>query len=124
MTPEDAAKLLIFHSTSQPGGFLAMLRPYRGLRVELLDDVMASLRACAPLLMAPDVPRDLVSAVWGISFLARSWALCPEGMLRRNHLIADADLVTLSDFLERYDYAVMMLLDGVTEAEAFGGEGR
>ena len=101
-----------------------MLRPYRGLRVDVLDDVMACLRACAPLLMAPDVPRDLVSAVWGISFLGRSWALDPDGMLRRNHLIADTDRATLSDFLERFDYAVMMLLDGVTEAEAFEDEGR
>lgn len=123
MTPQDAAKRLIFHGNPQPGAFLETLRPYRGLRVDVLDDVMACLRACAPLLMAPDVPRELVSAVWGISYLARSWALEPDGMLRRNDLIADADRATLSGFLGRFDYAVTTLLEGGTEAEAFEGQG-
>ena len=65
------------------------------------------------------LPQPLVSAVWAISHLGRLWALDPNGMLRRNALISDADVTKLSAFLERFDMAVMLLLSGSSRADAF-----
>lgn len=119
MTPEEAAKRLVFHGQPEPGAFLEMLRPYRGLRGDVLHDVMACLRASAPLLVGPSVSRELASALWAISHLGRSWALDSDGMLRRNGLIADHDRIALGEWLERFEYAVMTLLEGGSVGEAF-----
>jgi hypothetical protein len=120
VTPDEAIKRIIFHTQAQnePGAFLDMLRPYRGLRDDVLLDVKACLRAVATRLTEPELPRELVSALWAISYFGRFWALEPDGMLRRNHLISDADLARLATFLGHFDYAVAMLLDGAID-EAF-----
>jgi hypothetical protein len=108
MNSDEAVKRL----RDQANSFLHLLRPYRGLRDQVLNDVMDALRACSSRLREEPLSRELVSALWAISRLGRSWALNPGGMLRRNHLIAAADLTKLWDFLEEFDYAVMALLDG------------
>ena len=95
-----------------------MLRPYQGLSVDALADVKESLRACAPRFSEDRLPRELVHALWAISYFGKFWALEPEGMLRRNGLISDDDQKKLAKFLERFDYAVAMLLDGAID-EAF-----
>ena len=122
MTPDQGMDRIKFHAQPVSDSFLHMLRPYRGLRDDVLNDVMASLRACASKLSDEYAPRELMSALWAISHLGRSWALDPGGMLRRNRLINDADQARLADFLQRFDYAVMMLLEGSPEREAFGTE--
>lgn len=124
MTPDEGMNRLMFHAQPDSGSFLHMLRPYRGLRDDVLKDVMDALHACAPKLSEEQLPQGLMSALWGISHLGRSWALQPGGMLRRNNLITDEDQGKLATFLERFEYAVMMLLDGVPEEEAFAAEGR
>jgi hypothetical protein len=123
MTPAEGAQRLVFHSQPEEGSFLNMLRPYRTLRRDVLADVLDALRACALEVTADTLPRDLVSALWAISHLGRSWGLDPGGMLRRNHLISAADQETLGAFLERFDYAVLTLLEKGTVHEAFSGLG-
>ena len=123
MTPEQGMNRLVFHTQPDAGSFLDMLRPYRGLRDDVLEDVMDALRACAPTLSGEQVPQRLVTALWAISHLGRSWALEPDGMLRSNQLISDDDQAKLAAFLQRFEYAVMMLLEGVIEEEAFAVDG-
>lgn len=119
MTPNEALERLKFHADPEPGSFLEMLRPYRGVvREEVLTDVMNCLRACAPMVGADQLPRDLVCALWAISRLGRSWALDPGGMLRRNDLIEPADQKRLWDFLEAFDYAVVLLLEGCSPEDS------
>ena len=118
MTPDEGIERLIFHTRPEPGSFLNMLRPYKGLQDEILADVARSLRACAERFTTEVLPRELVSAAWALSHLGRSWALEPDGMLRRNRLINEAAQAKLADFLSQFEYAVMMLLDGAPE-EAF-----
>lgn len=119
MTPEEGMQRLAFHTLPEEGSFLEMLRPYRGVREDVLDDVMRALRGCAPMLVADHPPRALVSSLWAISHLGRSWALDPGGMLRRNQLIGDADQTRLAGFLDDLDRAVLMLLEGVPAEEVF-----
>jgi len=119
MTPAEAAQRLIFHTIPDEGSFLNMLRPYDSLRHDILADVLDALRACVPEITADAVPRDLMSALWAISHMGRSWALAPGGMLRRNHLISADDQKTLDTFLERFDYAVYALLEGWSVDQAF-----
>jgi len=123
MTPEGGMNRLTFHARPGGGSFLDMLRPYGGLREDVLNDVMNALRACASKLSEEQLPQGLMSALWSISHLGRSWALDPGSMLRRNQLISEPDQAKLARFLERFDYAVMMLLEGVPEEEAFVADG-
>ncbi len=102
----------------QPGSFASMLRPYRGLREEVLQDLWGALRVCAPRIASESVERELLAALWAIGHVGRTWALDPDGMIRRNNLIADDELTKLSEFLYRFDYCVLMLLEGNLE-EAF-----
>lgn len=118
MTPDEACKRIIFHSQPEPGAFLEMLRPYGGLREDILIDLKGALRAAAPVFAKNEVPRELAAALWAISHLGRSWALEPGGMLRSNHLISDADLARLDEFLHQFGYAVFTLFDGAFD-EAF-----
>lgn len=91
----------------QADAFLEMLRPYRGLRDDVLKGVMDALRGCFANLREERLSRELVSELWGISRLGRSWALNPGGMLRRNNLIDAADQEKLWKFFEDFDYAVL-----------------
>jgi hypothetical protein len=124
MTPDEGMSRLVFHAQTDAGSFLDMLRPYRGLREEILNDVLVALRASAPKISDRNPPRDMVSALWAISYLGRLWALEPGGMLRRNQLISDADQGKLAAFLERFDYAVMTLLEGGPPEDAFADGGQ
>lgn len=112
MNCTEAVRRVVFHSRPEPGAFADMLRPYRGLREEVLQDLMEALRCCASELGRDVVDRELVSALWAISYWGRLWALDPDGMLQRNDLISDVDLTLLRAFLGRLDFAVMVLLDG------------
>lgn len=123
VTPAKGLRRLDFHTQPVAGSFLELLRPYRGVRDEVLDDVMGALRAAAPLIGRPTLPRQLVSALWAISRLGHSWALEPGGMLRRNHLIGETDQQRLSALLERFDFAVVGLLQGVSVEATFGSHG-
>ena len=100
MTADEGVRRLVLHTTPGSASFLGMLRPYRGLEQQVLADVSDSLKAAAPKISDEHLPRELVSALWAISYYGRWWALDPEGMLRRNNLISDADLTTLARSVE------------------------
>ena len=110
MTPDQALARLIFHAGPEPGAFLAMLRPYRGLHEDVLQDLSRALRGAAPALAAETLPRAVVSALWAISHLARSW-------LDRNVGLAVPESVRLGEFVTRFDYAVMHALEGELDDE-------
>lgn len=96
-----------------------MLRPFVTLDKTILMDLFNALRQSASLISAGTISRELAAALWTLSFLSRSWALDDQGMLRRNALITEPDRLVLAEFLRQFDYAVMMLLDGSGELEAF-----
>src|SRR4051812_8939746 len=110
MTPEEARDSLLHHAFAHPlsaehpksaTGFLGSLRPYSGrLEPANFHEVMESLEVLAPTLESACVEREIVSALWSITYSARVWALAPDGMLQSNHLISDADVATLSGWVE------------------------
>jgi len=126
MTSEEARESLRFHSGSHPDvhdprwsrGFLGMLRPYHGLREESFHEVMRALRVLADDLQNERVDREVVSAIFGICHFARAWGIHPEGMLRRNALIVDADVERLERWVWTISYATTCVLDGSRD-EAF-----
>lgn len=122
MTRDEAKELLLLHSFTHPSspdhpraatGFLGSLRPYKGrLDPANLHEVMAALVTLAPELERATLDREIVSALWSITHMARAWGLEPEGMLRRNGLISDKDVEMLSDWVDAISYATLSLLDG------------
>ena len=98
-------------------GFLQSLRPYRGhLDAAAMNDVLNCVSAVAEHLKTADtLDRAVVNSLWGINHWARSWALHPDGMLRRNGLISDADRQTLSDWLDDLAERIAFMLDGGTD---------
>jgi hypothetical protein len=113
VTPDEARDLLEFHSViPDPESFLGMLRPYHGLHERAFHEVMACIIALAPELHRKQLDRSVVSALWGICYCGRLWALEPEGMLRRNDLISDKDVKRLTDWIDCISHATMALIDG------------
>ena len=131
MSPAEAKDLLLMHAFSGPkapghpkvsGGFLGSLRPYGGHLIEAnFVEVMEALRVLGPSLTGEHVDREVMTALWAICHLARAWGLEPQGLLRRNGLIAAADIETLADWVNAISYASMCLLDGAGEEVAFEG---
>ena len=111
MTPGEAAHRLEFHTQPVPGSFLGMLRPYQSLDPAVLDDLLATLHACADAFGLDPMPRALVSAVWTISCFGRAWALAPDGALRRNGLLAEEDRQRIEACLDEFDWKIAMLLN-------------
>ena len=128
MTRQEAKELLLLHSFSHPSapdspraasGFLGSLRPYSGtLSPAAFHEVMAALVTLAPELEQSSLDREIVSALWSITHMARAWGLEPDGMLRRNGLISDEDIATLSSWVDAISYATLMLLEGAGVDEA------
>ncbi|RZQ63910.1 hypothetical protein [Amycolatopsis suaedae] len=126
MTPAEARETLLFHSCAHPDvddprwqrGFLGSLRPFTGLREENFHEVMSALRTLAEPLGADLVPREVVSAVVSICHFGRAWGVAPDGMLRGNDLISDADAARLEEWIWSISHALTMILDGDV-AEAF-----
>ena len=129
LSPKEAIELLqihsfTYHDVDDPrmgNGFLGSLRPYKGkLNHDAFHELMACIKALGPNLSHGDwVDRRIISDLWGICQLARAWAIYPNGMLRSNKLIADADVKTMDDWLDCISYAVMMFLETLDETEAF-----
>ena len=102
-------------------GFLGSLRPYRGkLNHDSFMEVMACIKALGPQIsLETHVRRSIISNLWGICHLARDWATHPDGMLRRNNLISEADIEIMTQWINCISYATMMFLDAQEPATAF-----
>nr|WP_186811614.1 hypothetical protein [Paenibacillus xylanexedens] len=82
---------------------------------------MRILRTLAPDLSHAALDREVIACLWSITHLARAWAIEPEGMLRSNHLISDEQVAVMEEWLNLFSYAVMILIEGGDEQEAFWG---
>ncbi len=106
----------------QARGFLGSLRPWQGLHEENFGQVLEAIEALSEELMtAPRLDRDVMSALWGICYLGRSWGIEPGGMLRRNQLISDEDVATLAEWIDVIETRVLFLLDGSDGHNVHGG---
>ncbi len=112
VTRDEARESLAFHVSAEGDGFLGSLRPYRGLRESNFHEVMAALRCIAPDLQGDLVDRSVLRDLWGICHMGRAWGVHPDGMLRRNQLITDADVARLEHWIECISYATFMLMEG------------
>ncbi len=124
----EAVRLLGIHSFAIEGeeelreiGFLGSLKPFQGaLRPATFHEVMACIKALGPEFHGQEqVSADVMGALWAICQFGRAWAVYPDGMLRRNHLITAADVEKMELWLDCISYAVCMLLDGCDADVAF-----
>lgn len=121
MTIDAAREQLGFHCGADPriddarweNGFLATLRPYRGLRLDAMANVDACVRAVSTHLRdAPCLDREIVSSLWAIVHYGRWWALDENSMLKRNKLISANDAARLSAWLDDLADRIMQLIGG------------
>ena len=129
MTTEEAKKILKYrsftdndiHHPKMENGFLGMLRPFSGeLNEENYHEVIKAIKTLADELRDKDkIDKEVISAIWGICHLTRSWAIEKEGMLRRNNLINDEQIKILEKWIESISFATMMILDGSDNSTAF-----
>jgi hypothetical protein len=121
MTLDAAREQLEFHCGAEPriddprwkDGLLSTLRPYAGLRLDVLANVTECVDAVADHLRTTShLDRRIVSSLWAIVHLTRAWALEPDGMLKRNHLITDEDAATLESWVSDLSYQIFTILDG------------
>jgi hypothetical protein len=129
MTKDEAKEILKYHSfthedlnhSKMERGFLGMLRPFSGeLIEENYHEVIQALKVLAnELRNNKQIDKEIISAIWGICHLTRSWAIDKEGMLQRNNLIKEAQIAKLEEWIGNISYATMMILDGSDNATAF-----
>lgn len=122
---DAAIEELSFHCGSHPSihdprwdsGFLQTLRPYRGhLDRDAWSRVIQCVDAVAGHIKeAPVIDRSIINSLWAICYYSRLWALEPDGMLRRNNLISEADQATLAEWLDDLSYRIACMLDGGCE---------
>jgi hypothetical protein len=113
---------------TEPNGrsFLGDLRPFpRHLYESSFLELVEAVKTLAPSYAKADqVNREVMSALWAICTLGRSWGLHPDGMLQRNHLISDKDTRTLEDWIDRLSLLVFTMLDGADPDAMAGYESR
>jgi hypothetical protein len=133
ITLAEAREQLAFHCGTDPRvddprwkiGFLSTLRPYAGLRKDVLDDVDRCVDAVAEhLCNADSLDREIINSLWGIVHFGRAWALDDDGMLKRNRLITDEDAAYLANWLNELSFRVAMLLDRSADYEGPGNTPR
>ena len=124
----EAKELLLLHSFGHSdldhpkmnAGFLGQLRPYAGkLNIQNLHEVMNAIRVLAPNLEKSRIDREVVASIWSICHLSLTWGVHPDGMLRRNGLVTEQDVSTLTKWVSCISYATMILLNGGGIDEAF-----
>lgn len=130
MSKDEAIILLSYHSQSSKnvthpkwkGGFLGMLRPFRG---ELIEEnyleLMAVIQTLSDELRNQDrINARIISDFWAICHSIKIWALEPDGMLQRNHLLRQDQISTLSDWHEKISETIMFLLEDQNDYDALG----
>ncbi len=127
MTKKEAKELLQHHSYTHKdykhpkgiNGFLGMLRPFKGELISAnFHEIMTILKVLQDDFFKENLEREVISNLWGICHLAKSWGIEKKGMLRRNNLITAQQIEQLANWIDCISYAVMMLLEGAVE-EAF-----
>lgn len=109
-----------FESPRTQQGFLGMLRPFQGvLNEDNFHEVMQILGVLRNRFRGENVDRQLIANFWAICHFSRVWAIEKDGMLRRNNLIAKDQSFQLSVWLDCISSAIMCLLGGSTDEEAF-----
>lgn len=103
----------------QDDGFLGTLRPYQGLKDDSFHKVMEALFVVGThFSQSSQVDRELVGSIWSMCYLARLWGVNPDGMLRRNRLIADGDVSRLAKWIDVIEHTSLELLNGNDTGEA------
>jgi len=129
MTKEEAKKLLKYHGFTHEDvnhpkmekGFLGMLRPFAGdLIEENYHEVMEAIKALSDDLRDNEkVDREVISAIWGICYYTRAWAIESESALQRNNLIKKDQVEKLKNWIDVISYTTKMILDGCDNPTAF-----
>ena len=125
----EAERSIIQHSmpTEAKGrSFLGDLRRFPGhLYESSFLELLEALKTLAPEYAKADkVNREVMSALWAICTLGRSWGLHPDGMLQRNHLISEKDARTLEEWIDRLSLSLFTMLDGADLDAMTGYESR
>lgn len=128
MTEVEALELLRHHSYNHDDldhpktkkGFLGMLRPFDGQLYEgNFHEVMTILKTLKQHFRDDKIERQIISSFWGICHFTKIWGLDVEGMLRRNNLLSEDQIRTLSVWIDCISYAVAGLLDDMDDEHAF-----
>lgn len=94
-------------------GFVGCLRPWSGLRDQNYRELMLAILSLHESLAGSDCwPTELVAGIMGITRMAHSWALDSNGMLQRNHLITEPEIVKLRHWVHRIESVTELLLMG------------
>jgi hypothetical protein len=121
MTEADAIKVLKIHSychddvdeAKAEKGFVGMLKPFTGeLYENNFHEVMQAIQVLKPVLKGNLIGRDIIASLWTICHCGRFWGVEEGGVLRRNKLMTDKQVVQLTDWVETISIEVMLILEG------------
>ncbi len=122
MTPAEAKRCILIHAGRvastraheaeiEERGFLAALRPYRGLNDESFHELVEAILVSESLFGGDSgADRELVLAIWELCHLARVVGLDSGGLLKRNKLIAVEDAIRLESYVNTIERTALLLL--------------
>jgi len=95
-------------------GYIGCLRPYTGIRHENFHDIVNALLVVGEQIHGnPEVERDLVHAIWSLTYTARIYGIDPNGMLKRNNLITEPDAALIEEWNDIIESITLGLLQGL-----------
>ncbi len=127
MKKEQAFELLQYHSCSHQDinnwkwekGFLGMLRPFDGnLYEDNFHEIMKILEVLSNDFKAKQINKELISNIWSICQLSRTW-VSEESMLQRNNVITQLQIDKLTEWVNCISETVMWLLEGADNDTTF-----
>ncbi len=125
MTLPEAQATLRRHVDNDLGDdtLLGWLRPHRGVEQRHLVEILEALWTLAPTLSEPaTVDRVVVHDFWELCRTARAWTRGPhEPMFHGRQFIAPADKARLDSWIDEIESITLLLLGGLSPAQAFGG---
>lgn len=117
MTFEQAKNRVLLHAgmilAGAEPGFLARLRPYKGLHEPDFAELVECLIVLHPhVLRSISIDREICAGLWSLCEDTRNLALSPTSLLHRNRLITGSDNDRLEKWIMAIEYFSVRMLQG------------
>lgn len=101
-------------------GFVGRLRPFNGkLYEDNFHKIVNALHILSDEFSHNNIRKDIISSIWAICHLTKTWAINSDGMLQSNSLITSKQTKQLENWIEHISHITFYLIDGCGNNVAF-----
>lgn len=101
-------------------GFIGMLRPFNTkLSEDNFHKIVNALYVLSDEFSHNNIRKDIISSIWVICHLTKTWAINSEGILQSNSLITTEQIKQIENWTEHISHITFCLIDGCKNNIAF-----